>query len=714
MLVRILGRALLTMCLVTCGTRASGAQTIGTFRWQASPFCNVITLAVVQVGTVFSLEGFDDQCGAATRASVVGSAFFNPDGTVGIGLTTIATPGGAPVHMDVALSLATLNGPWRDSAGNTGTFAFTPGVGTGGTPRPIGRGLGAAAIDPTQVQRRVIGACAAGSVVRGINEDGTVGCEAAGSGDITAVAAGAGLTGGATSGAAALAVAFGSDGSAVTAARSDHEHQIPGFANTAVGNGALSVNSGAHNTAVGTRASEDNTSGTDNTAFGSAALAGTTTGNANTGIGASALAFTSTGNLNTALGEFAGLKNTTGSFNTFVGNRADALPPDLSNASAFGALARVDLSNAIVLGSVAGVNNAASNVNVGIGTTTPTFPLQVVSADGAGRIHVGHSNEIWSAGERRVVSFGDGLLVSVGEEDADDRLVLRARTGGIRFKTASGAAVAPDADNAIPLGLTTNRWTAVYAVNGAIQTSDARWKTNIADLDYGLAALQRLRPVSFAWKDGNQDQAHLGLLAQEVEPIIPEAVVHGAAPDEPLGMNYSTLIPVLIKAIQEQQTVLEQQSARLDAVAPPPAAAPPLGGQLAIPVQAAVDPVAFTLCTPEGPGATQTCEALGFPASYQVPAGKRLIIEQVAGSCGGDAEQDESTEAAIVARTAGVIVAHPISGSPLPPGLAVRIPLTLTRIYANPQSLVTVGLTSVRGSNSRYCWLRFSGQFVTP
>lgn len=125
-------------------------------------------------------------------------------------------------------------------------------------------------------------------------------------------------------------------------------------------------------------------------------------------------------------------------------------------------------------------------------------------------------------------------------------------------------------------------WRAVYALNGTIQTSDARMKKEIADLRYGLRELMQLRPVSFEWKERGDGQQHLGLIAQETEKVIPEAVSREKNSDAPLGMNYTTLIPVVIKAIQEQQssmttlknenealqqrnTALQQQNADLDA-----------------------------------------------------------------------------------------------------------------------------------------------------
>jgi hypothetical protein len=115
------------------------AQPVGTFRWQLQPFCNVLTLAVVQQGTQFQLTGTDDQCSAATRASVVGLAFQNPDGSVGFGLSIVTAPGGVAVHVDAAIALPSLGGTWRDSAGHSGALVFTTGSGSG-VPRPVPSG----------------------------------------------------------------------------------------------------------------------------------------------------------------------------------------------------------------------------------------------------------------------------------------------------------------------------------------------------------------------------------------------------------------------------------------------------------------------------------------------------------------------------------------------------------------------------------------------
>lgn len=120
-------------------TVPAAAQPLGSFRWQLAPYCNIVTLAVVQQGGQYQLDGTDDQCGAPQAASVRGMAFQNPNGLIGFGLTVVTAPGGTPVHIDAVISVSGLNGTWQDSAGNTGNFIFGAGVPSAG-PRPVPTG----------------------------------------------------------------------------------------------------------------------------------------------------------------------------------------------------------------------------------------------------------------------------------------------------------------------------------------------------------------------------------------------------------------------------------------------------------------------------------------------------------------------------------------------------------------------------------------------
>ncbi|MBI4568490.1 MAG: tail fiber domain-containing protein [Planctomycetes bacterium] len=127
--------------------------------------------------------------------------------------------------------------------------------------------------------------------------------------------------------------------------------------------------------------------------------------------------------------------------------------------------------------------------------------------------------------------------------------------------------VRPESDNAVSCGSVGLRWTEVYAVNGAIQTSDARAKDHIAGLSYGLDDVLKLRPVSFSWKDHPEQGTKIGLIAQEMREVIPE-LVHADAenPDAMLGVNYAELTPVLIRAVQEQQARIATLETRLQSL----------------------------------------------------------------------------------------------------------------------------------------------------
>ncbi len=126
--------ALTVLLAVFAFTARADAQPLGTFSWQLQPFCNRVTVSLVQQGALYTVDGYDDQCGAAQRAPLVGLATANPDGTIGFGLNVVTVPGGKGVQVEARITLPAGNGTWADSAGNSGTFAL--GANTGGSPRP--------------------------------------------------------------------------------------------------------------------------------------------------------------------------------------------------------------------------------------------------------------------------------------------------------------------------------------------------------------------------------------------------------------------------------------------------------------------------------------------------------------------------------------------------------------------------------------------------
>ena len=78
---------LIALAVVTLLPAAAAAQPLGTFTWQQQPFCNRSTFTVTFTGQVFTLDGFDDGCGAAARAAASGVATLNPNGSVSLGIS---------------------------------------------------------------------------------------------------------------------------------------------------------------------------------------------------------------------------------------------------------------------------------------------------------------------------------------------------------------------------------------------------------------------------------------------------------------------------------------------------------------------------------------------------------------------------------------------------------------------------------------------------
>lgn len=144
--------------------------------------------------------------------------------------------------------------------------------------------------------------------------------------------------------------------------------------NTAIGSQTLFINtSGSDNAAMGRDALQQNTTGNYNVANGEYALLLNTTGSSNSAIGFDAGQINNTGSRNVFLGDSAGISNTTGYNNTYVGYYANGSAA-LTNAAAIGYFASVTSSNSMVLG-----GTGANAVNVGMGTTSPTGKLEVVT-----------------------------------------------------------------------------------------------------------------------------------------------------------------------------------------------------------------------------------------------------------------------------------------------------------------------------------------------
>lgn len=355
-----------------------------------------------------------------------------------------------------------------------------------------------------------------------------------------------------------------------------------GDRNAFFGSVAGQVNSGSNNSFFGTASGLQNGTGSNNSFFGDSA------GNEN-----------ASGNQNAFFGYASGNSNIAGSKNTTIGSGSNFGSGNLTNGTAIGANARVDQSNSLVLGSIAGVNLATSSVNVGIGTTTPLATLDtrgtmLVSGDvgvgtttptakldirvnsalirfsgvncgsnfGAitfGNVALGCSNySLLGEGINTFINrpAGGALLF---RENNNDQMVIQA--GGnvvINGRGEFGSLLKLDQIDS-GLGAGTVQLCRNAALVIAVCTSSSlRYKEQIGPFSGGLNLLRRLRPISFTWKmDGSRD---LGLGAEDVARVEPLLITRNDK-GEIEGVRYDRLNVVLINAIKEQQKQIETLSA---------------------------------------------------------------------------------------------------------------------------------------------------------
>jgi hypothetical protein len=119
----------------------------------------------------------------------------------------------------------------------------------------------------------------------------------------------------------------------------------------------------------------------------------------------------------------------------------------------------------------------------------------------------------------------------------------------------------PSPDNVLSCGYSDAKWTEVWSVNEAIQSSDSRLKDLLGEAK-GIQFINRLQPRMYKWKDGTRP--HFGFFAQEIKDALDaEGIDCGlyidplhndpTLPEEenPLGLRYGELIAPTIKAFQE-------------------------------------------------------------------------------------------------------------------------------------------------------------------
>ena len=187
------------------------------------------------------------------------------------------------------------------------------------------------------------------------------------------------------------------------------------------------------------------------------------------------------------------------------------------------------------------------NGKISVGTTTNTNQnLTVYSATGAGQVRIG--------GVAPTIYFTDILsdpanyIALVG---------LATQTNNFFTGTAAGDFVMYNAASGFNLYVV-NYSGGVYLTSGATSwtaNSDIRLKNINSHIENAVEKLSTLQTINFSYKDDKFKKQNLGLIAQEVEKIFPELIDKNN--DGMLGVRYTELVPVLIKAIQELKLEIE-------------------------------------------------------------------------------------------------------------------------------------------------------------
>jgi hypothetical protein len=289
-----------------------------------------------------------------------------------------------------------------------------------------------------------------------------------------------------------------------------------GTGNTFVGFDAGRANTSSHNSFFGYQSGENNGLGTQNSFFGLSSGRANTSGHFNSFFGGGAGNANTTGDFNAFFGTGAGDTNMTGNNNTAIGYDANMSTSGLTYATAIGSGARVTSSNSITLGRTSDTVRIPGTLNLS-GTTVPSL---IVSGDitATGTGYFGH------------VRSQTGFIETL-------RAGLNQGGGGSEVCEATSA-------------------TGVLAYC----SSSRRYKRDVSTFLRGMEVVARLRPVTFVWK--NNDQLDLGFVAEEVaeiDPLLATFDTNGTIE----GVKYRQLTTVLVNAVKEQQTQIDDQTKEL-------------------------------------------------------------------------------------------------------------------------------------------------------
>jgi hypothetical protein len=320
--------------------------------------------------------------------------------------------------------------------------------------------------------------------------------------------------------------------------------------NIVIGNKAdSSLKDGTYNVIIGTEAGHLNTSGDYNSLIGYKAGEKTTSdwntmlgylaGNANTTTGSQVLlgyqaGMSNTGGWNTMVGSLAGSSSGTGLYNTYVGLAAGEQATGSNNVFLGKWAGRFEYtnSNRLIIESIYSGTDYLNNALVYGDFNTRYLKVngQIMSSISN---NLGYAADFENKGGSKD-NYGVNITSGTTDGSGTNYMIDFNNAGGVW----KGSVV-----------LTNN-------VVSLFQVSDARLKENISKSEINaLKILDDLKVVDYNFTK-SPDAKHTGYIAQDAQKVLPEMVIYNEKADA-YAISTSTLIPVLHKAILEQQNQIE-------------------------------------------------------------------------------------------------------------------------------------------------------------
>jgi hypothetical protein len=243
----------------------------------------------------------------------------------------------------------------------------------------------------------------------------------------------------------------------------------------------------------------------------------------------------------------------------------------------------------------------ASGVNVGIGTSSPSYKLHVRGTDATAVLVVGNTSE---GTQLEVLTYQDDKVVLRSNDTSNVARALAFETGTSErmridssglllvgttsaFNAAytmslkvsgstGGLIIQPGADNYTAIQFNNAAGSGVGSISVTSSatayntSSDYRLKEDIAPMTGALATVAQLKPVTYKWKSNGSDGQ--GFIAHELQAVVPDCVsgekdaTYKDGSIKPQGVDTSFLVATLTAAIQEQQALIESLTTRLTAL----------------------------------------------------------------------------------------------------------------------------------------------------